>query len=118
MKRNKCEVCSACINVDIHHIHSKSLGGPNVAWNRCELCPNCHRLVHTGKLILEGRFLSTVGLVLVWRENGQDSITGFPDPPVWKYNDVILKIVEMKTYNSEIFCVCFCENSNIMDLIL
>jgi len=58
-KQNKCEICKSKLLTDTHHIQSKSKKGSNQLHNICELCPNCHRLVHEGKIILEGRFLTS-----------------------------------------------------------
>lgn len=79
MKQNKCEICGLKLLTDIHHIQSRSLGGSNKPYNKCELCPNCHRLVHEGKIILEGRFLTSDCLIgqteLIWRQSNHESIT-------------------------------------------
>jgi len=87
----KCEICIKEISTDTHHINSTSKGGLNKYSNRCELCPNCHRLVHTGKIILEGRFFTTAcnpnESEVVWRNKGEKSITDLPDPEVWLYNE-------------------------------
>lgn len=78
-----CEICNGECILDNHHIHSLSLGGTNDRWNKCRICPNCHRKVHLGKIILEGRFASGKGNILIWRNKGDESITGMPDPPVY-----------------------------------
>ena len=45
-----CSVCgwkeAAC---DLHHIVPKKKGGTNDHYNLTLLCPNCHRLAHSGK---------------------------------------------------------------------
>jgi len=83
----KCDICNKKINLDIHHIQSKVYGGKNIKWNRCKICPNCHRQVHIGFIIIEGWFTSTssTGHTLIWRKKGEASITGIPDPQVWIY---------------------------------
>jgi len=84
-----CEICDYRMKyLDKHHIHSLSKGGMDIPANRTKICPNCHRLVHSGVIILEGRFSSTKGNILVWRYKGQPSITGLPDPPVFLYSDL------------------------------
>lgn len=79
MKINKCEICNNQILTDVHHIHSVSLDGPDVPWNKCELCPNCHRLVHLGDIVVEGRFFTSDCLPgeteLVWRFKEESCIT-------------------------------------------
>lgn len=88
MKNNKCEICKNNIITDIHHIQSKSKNGNNKKYNKCELCPNCHRLVHEGKIILEGRFLTTDCKLneteLIWRYNNSESITNL-SPKVYTF---------------------------------
>lgn len=46
--------CSNCKwnagTLDIHHIIERKNGGPNSLDNLSPVCPNCHRLVHEGKL--------------------------------------------------------------------
>lgn len=80
----KCEICKKeVLSLDKHHIHSKSLGGKNNTRNIANICPNCHRLVHMGLIILEGQFDTTHGQKLVWRKYGDESVTGLKDPPVY-----------------------------------
>jgi len=89
MKIDRCEIkeCRNLISLDNHHIHSLSKGGPDIKWNKCKICPNCHRNVHSGNLIIEGRFDSTGGNIIVYRKKGEESISQLPDPPVWLYSD-------------------------------
>jgi hypothetical protein len=48
--------CTARRNLQSHHIHFRSAGGPDVAWNRTTLCPHHHhRGVHGGSLAIRGR---------------------------------------------------------------
>jgi len=35
---------------DIHHINGRKVADANGHWNLSYLCPNCHRLVHEGKV--------------------------------------------------------------------
>ena len=80
----KCEVCTKFFeSCDTHHIQSLSYGGSNKPFNKATLCPNCHRLVHKGLVILEGRFMSSGGNILVWRTYKTKSITGVEDPKVY-----------------------------------
>ncbi len=84
--KEKCEICNILAYCDKHHIHSLSKGGRNTPGNKCRLCPNCHRTVHIGKIIIEGRFTTSKGVIPVWRNKGEESITGLPDPDVWIYS--------------------------------
>jgi hypothetical protein len=80
----RCEICRKSYNlIDKHHIQSKCYGGSNHSSNIAYICPNCHRLTHKGKIIIEGRFDSTNGNILVWRLYNKPSITGMPDPKVY-----------------------------------
>jgi len=83
----KCEICTLDFpSCDTHHIISKSKGGSNDCHNKVLLCPNCHRLVHFSKIILEGKFLTTnEGYKLIWRMNNTESITQVQDPEVFTY---------------------------------
>jgi len=78
-----CEICKSIVHCDNHHIHSLSKGGKDTPGNKCRLCPNCHRKVHTGKIIIEGRFATSNGIIPVWRYKNMKSITEKDDPPVW-----------------------------------
>jgi hypothetical protein len=91
MNEKKCEICNQISFIDRHHIQSLSKNGNNYDYNKCEICPNCHRKVHKGDIILEGRFLTTScksgnKTELIWRKKGEKSITGVKDPLVWIYN--------------------------------
>jgi len=91
MTINKCEICGEEINTDTHHIRSLSKGGEDISSNRCKICPNCHRLVHVGDIIIEGRFLvlskEESGNILIYRKKGDNSITCVKDPEVFIYGD-------------------------------
>lgn len=93
--RHFCEICLENLKLDTHHIYSTSFGGKDIAWNRCKVCPNCHRKIHMGEIIIEGRFASTsnAGYSVVWRNKGEESITGFKDPLVWLYPDCTTPII-------------------------
>ena len=91
MTKNNCEICKTPISADTHHIQSTSKKGKNKKFNKCVLCPNCHRLVHTGEIILEGRFFTTDCKIneteLIWRYKNNDSITCSNDPDVWIFKN-------------------------------
>jgi hypothetical protein len=83
-----CEICKKAHYCDEHHITSRKYGGSNKPSNIATICPNCHRLVHKGLVILEGRFMSLPkGIILVWRKYNQESITGVKDPKVYIMSD-------------------------------
>lgn len=87
MKLKKCEICNEIKYTDTHHIKSRSKGGEDKPYNKCEVCPNCHRDIHNGVIILEGRFLSTnckspIDTELIWRRQKDPTITTF-EPEVY-----------------------------------
>lgn len=51
--------CSLCgwfyegVSCDLHHIVPRSSGGSDENTNLTYICPNCHRLVHTGHIPIE-----------------------------------------------------------------
>lgn len=84
-----CDICNERIITDTHHIQSTCYGGSNIDWNKCNVCPNCHRKIHTGFIIIEGWFSTTskIGRTLIWRNKSEESITGIEDSKVWLYGD-------------------------------
>ncbi len=46
----KCLLCKYDLVVHIHHIKPRAEGGRNALDNLITLCPNCHALVHLGKI--------------------------------------------------------------------
>ncbi len=87
-KKKVCEICSAKdVSLDKHHIHSLCYNGSNKPFNLSFICPSCHRKVHEGTIILEGKYSSTGGIILVYRNKDEESITGDTDPPVWIISD-------------------------------
>ena len=99
MGKELCEICLKFGEIDRHHIVGRSYFGSNSSYNSAKICPNCHRLVHLGELVLEGKFsycsssfssLSSSSsssqdfgkLLLVWHARGEVSVTGRPTPAV------------------------------------
>jgi len=92
-----CPICNSnFLFTEDHHIESVCYGGSNKPFNKCKICPNCHTLVHAGEIIIEGKFSSTGGTILIWRNKGEESITGLPDPKVYLYKR------ETKDYDKQI----------------
>ena len=79
----QCEICNKNRILESHHIKSRSKGGKDTKSNKCDICSNCHKLIHYGLLIVEGRFDCTSGNIVIWRKLGEESITGFSDPEVY-----------------------------------
>ena len=80
-----CECCQETVkNRDKHHIISTSKGGTNDKSNITKICPNCHRSVHAGDIIIEGIFMTTKGRVLLWHDKDGTPITTMkPDCYTW-----------------------------------
>lgn len=76
MGKKTCEICGIETFTDKHHIVSKSKGGSNHPSNLTNLCPNCHRAVHMGEIILESKFMTTDGMKLFWHNKNEENFTG------------------------------------------
>lgn len=65
--------CSRCgwneSTCDIHHINGRKIEDPHSHDNLCILCPNCHRLVHTGKVKKEELINMTQYIGDEWRKH-------------------------------------------------
>ena len=86
-KRWFCEICSS---TDIetlvyHHIQSRSKGGSNDKRNIACICSNCHAKVHHGLIIIEGRFNSTAGKIIIHRSWDEKPIITESTPDIWLY---------------------------------
>lgn len=73
--KNNCEICKTYTFLEKHHINSKSLNGDNKKSNLCYICPNCHNLVHLGEIIIEGKFASTKGTILIHHKKNEKPLT-------------------------------------------
>ena len=68
-KDNKsCAICGESRVRDNHHIITKSEGGSDLGLNRVWLCPNHHRLVHSGHIEISGWNDLGYKLELIWHE--------------------------------------------------
>ncbi len=76
MKRKQnCAICKKFGYVDSHHIVSKSKGGSNKSFNKVQICPNCHRSVHLGDIVIEGKFMTAKGIELIYHFKEHKSLT-------------------------------------------
>lgn len=83
----ECEVCKNDFkSLDKHHIQSKSKGGSNKSWNIANLCPNCHRSVHLGDIVLEGKYNTTMGMVLFYHYKNDNFVVCEDQPEVYIMN--------------------------------
>lgn len=71
----KCEICKTNKYRHKHHIISKCYGGTNEPYNIALLCANCHHDVHSGAIVIEGRFLTTQGYMLIYHKSNEKTIT-------------------------------------------
>ena len=82
INRSGTKLCEICGNVEIlvqHHLNGREIKDWNLEWNVCNICDNCHRLVHINtkdRIIIEGWFKTTHGRKLVWRYFNEESVTG------------------------------------------
>lgn len=77
---NRC-TSPGCINrkfLEVHHLKPVRLGGKNTASNCTTICWKCHKAVHEGRLIVEGRAPSQ----LVWKNGKGEVLKGSPDNPL------------------------------------
>ena len=89
----ECEICGdklECV-LEKHHINSKCYGGSDGQHNIANICSRCHKLVHNGLVILEGRFDTTSGNKVVWRKYNEQSVTNSIEPKVWILPNAAIK---------------------------
>lgn len=55
-KKGICQQCGKYGNTEKHHIKSKGSGGDDIEINLIEVCRNCHRLIHDGKIKPEKKY--------------------------------------------------------------
>lgn len=71
-----CQVCGEDDYdlLDVHRIKQGSEGGKYTKHNTVTLCCRCHRLTHTGKIKILGKFPSTLGrdVILYINEQGEE----------------------------------------------
>jgi hypothetical protein len=72
----KCDICSTLAYTEKHHIVSKSCGGSNAKHNITHICSICHGLVHRGVRVIEGKFMTSDGIKVIWHDIDEDTITG------------------------------------------
>jgi len=60
--------------LDVHRIVPGAEGGKYTHYNSLVCCCKCHRKIHSGKIEVVGKFMSTAGRVLIYRENGEEKV--------------------------------------------
>lgn len=76
-RKDRCEICHITDSkvIDYHHIIPRT--DPrctNDLSNLAIICSNCHRIVHSGDIIIEGVYLTTTGTKLFWHRKGEPHI--------------------------------------------
>jgi hypothetical protein len=64
-----------------HHINGRAVDDWDGPWNVAYISPNTHQLIHEGRLIIEGWFMTTDGMELIWHRTEDESITGRESTP-------------------------------------
>jgi hypothetical protein len=77
----RCEICSVSGILVAHHILGREILNANHRSNLVNICPNCHCLIHEGKIIIEKWVVGTTGKFLAWHYVGEDGITGQDSHP-------------------------------------
>lgn len=79
--QGKCEICKKKRFLSEHHIQSRCYGGTNKSNNLAYICENCHKLVHMGLIIIEGRFDAIDGNLVIWRKLGEEKVIEEKEDP-------------------------------------
>ena len=80
-KRNRsgeecCVICNTKTILIEHHIEGRDIANANAWWNLVNICDNCHRLVHSDRIVIEKWCSTTEGKKLLWHYQNEESITG------------------------------------------
>ena len=81
----KCEICGNADKKILHEHHiieRTELNTSNHEMNLCVICPNCHGLVHSGKLEIIGIYPSTkppLGRSVIFSMDGKRNIDGIDE---------------------------------------
>jgi len=70
----RCEICGEKRLLVKHHIHGRDIPFKNRKWNLCWICASCHDEIHSGRMILEGRIMTSEGKKIIFRRIGEDMI--------------------------------------------
>ena len=84
LNRSGTGVCDTCGEKHIligHHINGRDIPNHNHPSNVVNICDNCHREVHEGRIVLEKWMMTTGGRELLWHSRGQESLSGVEATP-------------------------------------
>jgi len=60
--------------LDSHRVLPGSEGGKYRRGNSLTTCSNCHRKIHSGRIVVLGKHLSSAGMVVIYLEDGREKI--------------------------------------------
>ena len=72
--KDKCEICGSTERavLDAHHVIPRTdKRCTNLKNNLICVCSNCHRRIHAGDFIIEGRYLTSGGPEWFWYRRGE-----------------------------------------------
>lgn len=79
--RFPCGICGEKTILVEHHVDGRNTVMKNRMFNRINICPNCHMQIHSGNIVVEDVFMTTMGYRIIWRRNGDMPITGRENIP-------------------------------------
>ena len=77
LRKKQCEICKNSEErvLDAHHIIPRTdPHSTNKLSNLATLCSNCHRRVHALDIVIEGRFMTTVGSTLFFHLRDEEPV--------------------------------------------
>ena len=74
--KHECPICETQQVLIEHHIKGRDIPDANHPSNLADICDNCHRKIHLGRIVIEGWYQTTNGKELFWHEGEKDSFTG------------------------------------------
>ena len=76
--RSGTKMCPICETNEIlvdHHLSGRKASHAQRQFNRADICSNCHAKLHHGLIVVEGWFLTTNGMKLLWHSIDGEPIT-------------------------------------------
>lgn len=77
----ECPICNTPSLLSEHHLEGRKVKQANKASNKANICYNCHARVHNGDIIVEGWFMTSEGMKLLWHKKEEESLTGSDKKP-------------------------------------
>ena len=79
--RHSCDICDNNEILTKHHISGRKITNPEAFSNLSNICSNCHMKVHEGWISIEGWFMTSKGLKLLWHSKEEESFSGCDATP-------------------------------------